>query len=65
MVLLRNLVRLTPAFFAACLLTVPVLATVVYAVAAGLDTSAWQHLAADAQWLPALAMSLWTGLASS
>ena len=58
-------VRMSLAFFAACLLAVPVLATVVYAVAAGLNTSAWQHLAADAQWLPALAMSLWTGLASS
>ena len=35
------------------------------AVAAGLDRTAWQALAADPQTLRALAMGLWTGLAST
>lgn len=47
------------------LLGVPLLWSLWGAVAAALDASAWQALADDAQTLPALRMSLWTGLLSS
>lgn len=47
------------------LLGVPLLWSLWGAVAAALDTAAWQALAGDTQTRPALGMSLWTGLLSS
>lgn len=44
---------------------VPLVWSVWGAVAAGLDASAWQALAADTQTLRALTMSLWTGVLST
>ena len=47
------------------LLGLPLLWAVTSALAAALDLSAWQALAADAQTLRALVMTVWTGVASS
>jgi putative thiamine transport system permease protein len=44
---------------------VPLLATTWLALGAVLDPSAWTALWADPAWLPALGLSLWTGLAST
>jgi len=47
------------------LLGVPLLLSSVWAVQAGLDLSAWQHMLAAPQTWHALALSLWTGVAAS
>jgi len=44
---------------------VPLVWSLWAAAAAGIDSASWQALAADPQTLRALAMSLWTGLAST
>lgn len=47
------------------LLALPLLASVGYAVAAGLDAQAWAALLADTQTWPALGLTLWTGLVAT
>ena len=47
------------------LLGLPLLWALTSAVAAAFDVSAWRAVAADSQTLPSLAMTVWTGVASS
>jgi putative thiamine transport system permease protein len=64
-----TLQRTPPVPLAAALLLglvcVPMLWSLAQSVLAGCDAAAWQALMADHQTLPALALSLWTGLAST
>ena len=48
-----------------CLLAIPLAWSLGHAVLAGASLQGWQALLADRQTLPALGMSLWTGLASA
>jgi putative thiamine transport system permease protein len=43
----------------------PLLAITVMSLDALFDAHAWAHLWADTQWLPALGLSIWTGLSST
>jgi putative thiamine transport system permease protein len=63
----RGVTHLRRPFAAALLLLValPLLAVAVQSLRALFDAAAWQSLAQDPQWLPALGLSLWTGLAST
>jgi putative thiamine transport system permease protein len=47
------------------LVALPLLAVAIQALRALFDAAAWASLAGDPQWLPALGLSLWTGLAST
>jgi putative thiamine transport system permease protein len=55
-----------PAAIALLLLVgLPLLAVAIQSIRSLLDAPAWVSLAGDPQWLPALGLSLWTGLAST
>jgi putative thiamine transport system permease protein len=47
------------------LVALPLLTVAAQSLRALFDMAAWMSLAQDSQWLPALALSLWTGLAST
>lgn len=54
-----------PALLLAALIALPLLWTAASAVVAGWDATAWRALVADPELPPALAMTLWTGLAAT
>jgi putative thiamine transport system permease protein len=49
----------------AALFGVPLAAAVVFGIVPALDAAAWSRLFADSQFFPALALSAWTGVAST